>query len=152
MTFVRVYDLRSDHDLIKHMQQASLTRPDAGLALEPALVGSDDWWALIQKGALSQSIVEGVIRRVYWASMGDWPEFEVESANGDLSQWTREGDISRYVEGLQVRMGFVRHPWKEQLVNQMAATHSSLVIFVEIEESSLRSDPRAPGPGGIGLR
>lgn len=97
-------------------------------------------------------MIDGLIRKVYWGSMGDWPEFEVQAPDGARSTWTREGDISRYVEGLSVSLGFVRHPWKKQLVDLKMGTHSSLVTFIDIEESSQRSDPRAPGPGGAGLR
>jgi hypothetical protein len=84
--------------------------------------------------------------------MGDWPEFELEETQGGRSSWTREGDISRYVDGLSARLGFVLHPWKKQNADRASRTHRSLVTFIEIEESSRRSDPRAPGPGGIGLR
>jgi hypothetical protein len=152
MNLVRLYDLREDRRRVEHLQAASLSRSDAGLAIEPALVGSDEWWALVRDGSLSESVIDGVIEKVYWASMGDWPEFELHASDGSRSSWTREGDISRYVEGLNVRLGFVRHLWKKQATYRIMGSHSSLVTFVEIEESNLRSDPRAPGPGGIGLR
>jgi hypothetical protein len=152
MNLVRVYDLRDDRQRVELMQAASLNRPDLGLAIEPALVGSEKWWAMVEDHSLPETVTDGVITRVYWASMGDWPEFELEETNGGRSSWTREGDISRYVDGLGVRLGFVRHPWKKQNVDRMSGTHRSLVTFIEVEESSRRSDPRAPGPGGIGLR
>jgi hypothetical protein len=151
VSLIRIYDLREDRQRIEHMQGASINRPDMGLALEPALVASDEWWSMVKEGILPETVIDGMIRRVYWASMGDWPEFEVQASDGARSTWTREGDISRYVEGLSVRLGFVLHPWKKPLINFKMGTDSSLVTFIDIEESTRRSDPRAPGPGGAGI-
>src|ERR1043166_6368238 len=50
------------------------------------------------------------------------------------------------------RGAFVRHPWKKQLAYRPADTHDTVVTFIETEESSRRSDPRAPAPRGIGLQ
>jgi hypothetical protein len=150
MKWVRVYDLRTDTLHVRHMQEASLRRPDIGLSTSPALIGSDQWWEMAEDGRLVTHEMSGKITKVYWASMGDWPEFELTSADG-RSNWTRQGDYTRYVEGLQVRLAYVLHAWKHP--NQYGlGTHAKQVTFVDVEESLERSDPRVPGPGGIGLR
>ena len=83
--------------------------------------------------------------------MRDWPEFEIVSDSGERTKWTREGDLSRYVEGLRVRLCHTRHPWK--VPDRFGlGTHSTLTLRIDLEESDKRSDPRAPGPGGVGLR
>jgi hypothetical protein len=71
--------------------------------------------------------------------------------DGSKSSWTREGDIARYVEGLQVQFTSVLHPWKVPGQHGLGGT-SKIVLTVDIEDSDRRSDPRAPGPGGIGHR
>jgi hypothetical protein len=76
---------------------------------------------------------------------------EVTVDDGSKSDWTREGDVSRYVEGLQVQFTYVLHPRK--VPNQFGlGAASKIILMVEIEDSDRRSDPRAPGPGGVGLR
>jgi hypothetical protein len=102
-------------------------------------------------GRLLKTEIEGKIAKVYWASMGDWPEFELTAEDGTASRWTREGDYVRYVEGLRARLAFVLHPWKQPHRFGLG-THSNVVLYIDIEESPMRSDPRAPGPGGVGLR
>ena len=146
-----VYSLEQDQARIEAMQKASLGETSFGLSLSPALVGTPEWWQATRDGLLVRRVVSGTISRVYWASMGDWPEFEVTSKDGSKSTWTREGDITRYVEGLQVQIISVRHPWKVPDQHGLGSA-SEVVLNVEIEDSNRRSDPRAPGPGGIGLQ
>jgi hypothetical protein len=151
MRFVKIYSFEQDQTRIDAMRKASLSATDFGVSSLPALVGTPEWWRAIQDGSLSRMIVSGTISRVYWGSMGDWPECEVTSDDGSKSTWTREGDITRYVEGLQMRIIYVLHPWK---VSDQECRHggpSKIVLTVEIEDSDRRSDPQAPGPGGIGL-
>ncbi len=141
------------------MQAVSLDPGSFGLSLSPALVGTADWWRAIDDGLLPSSIVSGVISGLYWTGMGDWPECDVSDGQ-EVSRWAREGDVSRYVEGLQVKFTSVLHPWKSvDLLRagvadpfKLLGAGSKIVLAVEIEESQRRSDPRAPGPGGVGLR
>jgi hypothetical protein len=151
MTFVTVYSLAQDPTRIKAMQKASLGATDFGLSPSPALIGTSQWWHATQDGSLVQRVVAGTISRVYWGSMGDWPECEVTGSDGAKSTWTREGDITRYVEGLRVLFTFVLHPRKVPDQHGLGNA-SKIVLTVEIEDSNRRSDPRAPGPGGVGLR
>ncbi len=83
--------------------------------------------------------------------MGDWPEFEVTYEDGSKSARTREGDITRYVKGLQIRTISVLHPWKVPDQHGLGGS-SEIVLTIEIEDSDRRSDARAPGPFGIGLK
>jgi hypothetical protein len=151
MRFVRLYTLEQDARRIEAMQKTSLGASNRGLSTVPALVGTSEWWRATQDGTLVRSVVSGTISRVYWGSMGDWPECEVTSDDGSKSTWTREGDIARYVEGLQVQFTSVLHPWKVPDQHGLGGT-STIVLTVDIEDSDRRSDPRAPGPGGVGLR
>jgi hypothetical protein len=133
------------------MQAATLGATDFGVSPKPALVGTPEWWQAIEHGQLPANPLEGTISNVYWGSMGDWPEFEVLVPDGTRSRWTREGDVSRYVEGLGVRLTFVLHPWKVPKDELGLGDASKIVLQIDIEASDKRSDPRAPGPGGVGL-
>jgi hypothetical protein len=152
MRFVWIYAFEQDQTRIDAMQKASLSATDFGVGPLPALVGTPEWWRATQDGSLARVTVSGTISRVYWASMGDWPECEVTSDDGSRSTWTREGDIARYVEGLRVRIIYVLHPWKVPHQEHGLGDLSKIVLTVDVEDSDRRSDPRAPGPGGIGLR
>jgi hypothetical protein len=151
MRLLRVYSLDQDQMRIEAMQKASLGSTAFGLSPSPALVGMPEWWRATLDGSLMRKVVSGKISRVYWGSMGDWPECEVTIDDGSKSIWTREGDITRYVEGLRVQITFVLHPWKVPDQHGLGNV-SKIVLTVEIEDSDRRSDARAPGPRGIGLR
>jgi hypothetical protein len=155
MRFVKIYSFEQDQFRIDAMQKASLGATNSGVSPLPALVGTPEWWRATQDGSLARMTVSGTISRVYWASMGDFAECEVTSDDGSTSTWAREGDIARYVEGLQVRIINVLHPWKvphPELEELGLGGPAKIVLTVEVEDSDRRSDPRAPGPGGIGLR
>lgn len=152
MEWVTVYDFASDERMIAAMQAASLGPSDFGVATKPAVVGTPEWWLAIEQGRLPKHVLEGKIAAVYWASMGDWPEFELVAPGGVSSRWTREGDVSRYVEGLRVRVSWTLHPWKRPKPSTGLGAESRITLQIELEPSDRRSDPRAPGPGGIGLR
>jgi hypothetical protein len=148
MNWVRVYELSGDTTKIDLMQKASLDTSGLGVSLSPALIGSKEWWQMAEDGRLPRTEVEGKITKVYWASMGDWPEFELMAEDGTTSRWTREGDYVRYVEGLKARLAFVLHPWKQPQRFGLGA-HSKLVVYIDVEDSPRRSDRRVPGPGGV---
>jgi hypothetical protein len=149
--FVTVYSFGQDKARIEVMQKASRGPTDSGVSMSPALVGTPEWWGATEDGTLPRIVIAGTISRVFWASMGDWPECEVTAEDGTKTTWTREGDVARYVQGLRVRITFVQHPWKVPDQHGLGAS-SKIVLTIEIEDSDRRSDPRAPGPGGIGLR
>src|SRR4029077_9536765 len=46
---------------------------------------------------LMRTVSSGIVSRVYWGSMGEWPECEITDDDGAKSTWTREGDLARYV-------------------------------------------------------
>jgi hypothetical protein len=152
MNWVTVYDFASDRQRIDTMQKATLGPTDFGVSPKPALVGSPEWWRAIEQGQLARVEVEGKISRVYWGSMGDWPEFELLTEDGTQSRWTREGDLTRYVEGLRIRLSYTLHPWKVAKDSLGLGDASKIVLRIDLEQSDKRSDPRAPGPGGAGLR
>lgn len=146
-----VYDLRDDKQRVRHMQEATRSRPDAGLAPVPALIGSWRWWRAIKTGKLETVAVEGTITKAMWTGMGDYPEFSMVDANGETTNWTREGDYTRYVEGLAVRVEYVVQFFKDT-IPAVAQGHlgptTNQVIRISIEHSSARSSSQAPGPFG----
>jgi hypothetical protein len=146
---IRIYDLRDQHELIAQMQETSLTRDDLGLAANP-LVGSDEWWSIVEAGGLGHRIIEGEVTRSYWGGMADWPEFELTDDAGDRTTWTREGDARRYVEGLRARVEFVEHPWENP--DAMLGETSRVKVGLWVEESDKRAAGIAPGPGGAGYQ
>lgn len=145
-----VYDLRADKVHVRHMQEATRTRPDVGLAPIPALVGSWRWWRAINSGRYPSTILEGTIAKVYWGSMRDWPMFTLRTVDGDTSDWTREGDHTRYVEGLAVRLQYVVQRYKDSVPDRTLGgkRETNLVIRTWLEASDLRSDATGPGPFG----
>lgn len=146
---VRLYDIRCQPELTAQMQEVSLTRDDVGLAPDP-LVASSAWWQAIESGELQRGCLDGTITSVSWGSMADWPEFEMRDSEGNVSTWTREGDLRRFVEGLRVRVEFVEHPWKH--ADHVLGTHSRVVLGMWVEESAARASGLAPGPGGAGYK
>lgn len=143
-----VYDLRADKMHVRHMQEATRKRPDVGLAPIPALVGSWRWWRAITSGRYPSTVLDGTIAKVYWGSMGDWPMFTLRTAEGQTSDWTREGDPTRYAEGLQVRLQYVVQRFKESVPDHSigGTRETNLVIRTWIEASDMRSDAVGPGP------
>ena len=139
-----IYRLRDDAKRVRDIQKATLERPGYGIVPEPALLGSNEWWQAIEDGTLHVHSAEGTITSVLWGSMGDWPEFRMTVANGEVLQWTRVGDVTRYVEGLEVQVTYVvqRHKSDAPI---LSAKPARIVIEVMVEDSPLRS--RGFGPG-----
>lgn len=146
-----VYDLGAERELIEQLQRASRDESTSmGLSLQPALVGSEDWWRRVEAGAIPVETLRGHISRVLWTGFGDHPEVEITSDGGERSRWTREGDAARYVEGLAIELRYVRHPWKVR-GGVGIGDDALLVLHVAIEASDLRSEPVGPGPYGRGM-
>lgn len=139
----RLYSLREDSETVAAVQKATLETREFGLEPDPALFGSADWWAAIESGRLPNHEIEGMISKVYWGSMNDWPEFEITAATGETTTWTRLGDHTRYVEGLQVRLSYVDQSFKREVLGSHTTNH---VVEVWVEESLVRSSRYAPGP------
>lgn len=151
IAWVTVYDLAADHRYIESVQQATLTRPGYGLEPDPALFGSEEWWGALGSDRLPIHLVEGTICRVWWGSMGDWPMFALQNSEGVESEWTREGDRTRYAEGLRARVHYVLQRLKEN--SQMAAMGEGfrtqkVTVKIEVEASDRRSAGAVPGPFG----
>jgi hypothetical protein len=147
---VKVYDLRDDSKYVRQVQEATLTRAGFGLQPIPALFGSPEWWSALDSAALPLHRVTGTISNVYWGSMGDWPEFKLRNDDGAETTWTRQGDHTRYVEGLRGEAHYVMQLFKEDFhsAQQGRSLEHPVVVAVFVEESDLRSAPIGPGPGG----
>ena len=144
MPLTSVYRLRDDTGRIKSIQKTTLETADYGLVPEPALLGSSGWWQAIDEGRLPLQTAQGTITRVFWGSMGDWPEFELTTPNGDVLGWTREGDIRRYVEGLQIQVAYVVQSYKPT-APILKDKPANIIVEIMVEEIPLRS--RGFGPG-----
>lgn len=112
MRYVTIYSLDREEAQIHAMQSVSLDSKRFGLSLHPALIGTPEWWRATKDGTLARSTVSGAISALHWEGMGDWPTCDVTDSEGRTSRFNREGDVSRYVEGLRVRFTYVFHPWK----------------------------------------
>jgi hypothetical protein len=145
MPLTSVYRLRDDTERINSIQKATLETADYGLVPEPALLGSSDWWEAIADGRLPLQTAQGTITRVFWGSMGDWPEFQLTTSNGDVVGWTRQGDITRYVEGLQIQVTYVIQSHKPS-APVLSDRPARIVIEIMVEESPVRSRGFGPGP------
>ena len=135
MPLTSVYRLRDDTGRVKSIQKTTLETADYGLMPEPAPLGSSDWWQAIDEGRLPLQTAQGTITRVFWGSMGDWPEFELTTPNGDVLGWTREGDITRYVEGLQIQVTYVVQSYKPT-APILRDKPAKIVIEIMVEEES----------------
>ncbi len=109
----QVYDLRADSDYVRLVQDASLNKPGFGFPPEPYLFGTPAWWAAINDGIIRAGEVVGTISAVYWGSMGDWPEFKLLAHDGIETTWTRRGDVTRFVEGLEAKVRYATLQPKE---------------------------------------
>lgn len=118
-----------------------MTTDDYGIAPEPALFGTPDWWAAIGDGTLPSTRRAGVVSRVFWGSMGEWPEFELTGPAGEVTQWTRLGDATLYVEGLQALVITVTQSGRGK-----NAGAREVILEVHLERSDKRSSPFGPGP------
>jgi hypothetical protein len=136
-----VYRLEEDNQRIDAVQRATLQTRDGGLAPDPALFGSPEWWKAISEGRLPRTRHEGTVTRVFWASMGDYPDFEVTEDTGESTTWHREGDLTLYVEGLHVVVTTV-----VQQPRRADAQPHEVILEVLLERSSARSSPFGPGP------
>jgi hypothetical protein len=134
-----VYDLRTDADRIRSIQAASVNRAGYGYPTQPYHFGSREWWAAIESGTIERHAIDGVVAAVYWGSMGDWPEFRVRAADGSERTWTREGDVTRYVEGLRVRVEYVTLDRKPDAPAPQLGPTSDVVIAVWLERSEERT-------------
>ena len=148
MEWVSVYDIRQDLRRVQAIQEATLTRPDAGLVPEPALFGTDEWWAAVADGRVETQTVDGVVADVRWESMGDYPGWTFRAVDGDGSDWTREGDYTRYVVGLAAQITYAVVSWKpdSSLVRMGESPRHKMLICVDLQVSDRRSARTCPGP------
>src|SRR5262245_58384230 len=100
------YDLAQDIPALEAMARTAQNPKSFGVLPDPAYPGTAEWWNAIQTGRLASLVAEGRIGRVYWGSMGDFPEFELW-ASDETTTWPRHGDVTRYVGGLEAKVAFV---------------------------------------------
>lgn len=140
-----IYNLKEDSKQIELIQRATLTTEDFGLDPQPALFGSEEWWAAVEGGDLPTHVAEGVVSAVRWSSMGDWPTFEIRSPEGVKSSWTRLRQYTRFVVGLRATVKYVIQHGR----GNNSLMDNSIPLEMWLEESSRRSEKKIPGPDGV---
>jgi hypothetical protein len=102
-----IYDLAKDRWTVRAIQEASLGDDGYGFPPDdPALFGTPEWWDAVATGAVQTVDAIGTISEVYWSGHNDYPEFAVRTADGSVTRWGRLGDVTRYVDGLGVRLRY----------------------------------------------
>lgn len=142
MEWDTVFDIRNEAEMVRHIQRATLETEDYGFLPEPALFGSPEWWAAVADGRVSTHTREGIVADVRWESMGDWPAWTFRDHDGRESRWTREGDPTRYVDGLAARITCAVVSWKptsQFVIHGEPAIHDQL-IRVDLERSERRNN------------
>jgi hypothetical protein len=76
--WITIYRLEEDVEAIRKLQNASLNKPDFGLAITNGLIGSDEWWRQIQSGQLAREVV-----RAWSAALAEAPRF----MSGQRTAW-----------------------------------------------------------------
>ncbi len=106
-----VYQLKHDADRVAAIQKATLATKEFGIEPTHGLLGSREWWSEIESGRLPVHRLRGMIGRVYMGNMNDWPGFELVTAEGQKSSWTREANskeqAARYVVGRSIEIDYV---------------------------------------------
>jgi len=130
-----IYLLSEDVTRIRHVQEATLHRDDAGLKITHGLYGSEDWWDSIKSGVLHTTTIKGVISKVYMSGHNDYPEFEILSNDGHKTSWTRDVnngfDDNVYKVGKKIEIDFVLQKFKN--VCPILGEDSKCVIEIRIE-------------------
>lgn len=144
-----MYDLSQNRQFVDAVQEATLHRPGYGLDPNPALFGTDEWWQAVADGRIPSRVEEGVVKHVRWGSMGDFPEWTFRPDVGQERTWPREGDHTRYVDGLRARVRVVTVRWmpdSPSVVQLGQGPEHDMLIAVELEASDRRSERLGPGP------
>ena len=104
----KVYDLAEDEGYVRHLQKGTLA-PDYrfGLAPDPALVGSDEWWRALGTAALPIVTVEGEVSEVYLMENGPTRMFALRQDDGSTTHRLRRGDDAMWKVGRRARIEYV---------------------------------------------
>ena len=106
---------------------------------------SAEWWSAFRQDEVPVLFLDGVISKVFWSGHGDYPQFTLTTADRQEHDFTREGDLSRYVEGLRAEVHAVTYRYKQEpaamFPPSMVGREWQMVVRILIEESDLRSDP-----------
>ncbi len=100
-----IYELRADENRVRLVQQE--TAPGDGLSTAPYVFGTKKWWAAIEAGSIERRTVEGMITEARSTSLPDSQEFRMLTPDGSELNGVRNGDPTRYVEGLHLRFEYV---------------------------------------------
>jgi hypothetical protein len=163
-TLKKVYDLREDERLSHRITGAS--PGPIRISCEHGETGSAAWWDAIASGRLTQRTIQGRIVGIFGSGLpaSDWPEFEIESADG-RTRWSRYASagaadsrerreaIDMYQVGRRVRLRYVLEPIERPLPRQGIREHGarcmdqrgyeSLILPIPSNSGGLHARPSA---------
>jgi hypothetical protein len=114
-----VYDMRQDKTLLAQMRKASLSTGQLGLTVEYGIVGSSEWWSVVESGKIKIETFIGCIRRVDGGPMGDSATVRIEG-NGETKSWMAWEGFNSTLIGKKVDVRYIdvppKHPPKPGFV------------------------------------
>lgn len=138
MDWQQVYELKQDTGYVAAVQKATLTTDEFGIEPTNGLLGSSEWWREIERGNLPLQTLKGTITRVFMGSMGDWPEFEMQTDDGSLLEFTRyqnapDGSADHlYAVGRQIEVDFVWQQFRPKAPDWGLPKEQRCVIAIRI--------------------
>jgi hypothetical protein len=146
--WIKVYDLRDAVDYVARIQEVTRTTKDFGLEPEPYLFGSDEWWRAVERGEIPIHRVKGIIETPRWGSMGDWPMVRIRHDDGNVSEWTREGDVAQYSRGRPIKLEYVLQRHRKESTFSLDS-EKKVLLRVWVAAGDWRPTAEfGPGPGG----
>lgn len=132
---ITAYELKKDLGFISRVQKATLSTEQFGIEPTHGLFGSSEWWDQIAAGKLPLRTLRGVITRRYMGGMNDWPEIEVQSETGEMSNWGRRGNSPEqdtlYIPGRRIEIDYVVERRRMRSFDHGAETKSVVEIRIE---------------------
>ena len=142
--WVTVYDLHRDKRWVQEVRNASRQREEVGLAAEPALFGSREWWALVGADRLPVHVIDGVISRVFRSGQNDFPEVEVDDGAARTTLM-RRGEDSAYQSGRRIRIRYVEIGFQRRV--RGAGATSKDILSIEIGPAKSTDTEASPAGG-----
>ena len=131
-----IYRFRDDAEHIRVLQNASLHKPDFGLAITDGLIGSPEWWSHVESGHLQTHTLRGTITRLSMGPMGDYPLCYITSDDGDTSEWTRLAATPLYAVGNRIEVDYVVQFLKSAVIAKWKGkAEQKMVVEIRIREA-----------------
>jgi hypothetical protein len=106
-----IYDLRRDKAKLNRIRKASLSTGQLGLTIENGIVGSPEWWSVIESGRIKVEKFIGFIRDLDRGPMGDSAIVRIEG-NNETKGWIAWEEFNSNLIGKKVDIRYVDVPPK----------------------------------------